>query len=131
MGLDMYLFKNKNDYDELIYWRKSNSIQGWFDENIKGGVENGVRHKISKSKIDKLIKCLKEDIEYLQSLHLNYDTNEFISLDKDKLNLKPTQGFFFGSYNVDLYYLDDIKSSLVALETLDDSIKTFYYCGDW
>ena len=131
MGLDMYLFKNKNDYDELIYWRKSNSIQKWFDENIKGGVKNGVRHKISKSKIDKLIKCLKEDIEYLQSLHLNYDTNEFIGLDKDKLNLNPTRGFFFGNYDVDLCYLDDIKSSLVALETLDDSIKTFYYCGDW
>jgi len=131
MGLDMYLYQDDKYNNELIYWRKANAIHGWFDKKIEGGVRNGDLHKVSKEDISKLIKCLEEDIEYLHTLRLDRNMSDFLNLDKSKLNLTPTEGFFFGNYRIDRGYLDDLERSLNNLLSLDESIETFYYCGDW
>ena len=93
MGLDIYFEKRKIGSNEkpveVAYFRKVNFLVGYFD------YEDNCSYKvISKSEIVELLDRCKEVL----------DNHELAQ------ELLPVQeGFFFGSYDYDEYYFDDVK----------------------
>ena len=101
------------------YWRKANQVHGWIVNNCAGGVDECQRIYISKSKAEELVEICKQVIK-----------NPSLANDL----LPPQAGFFFGSYEVDEWYLNDLErtveifSKLLADEELATSI---YYQASW
>jgi hypothetical protein len=148
MGLDMYLnkriyigaeFKHRNisgiidikegekpiqiDFNKVSeiveragYWRKANQIHKWFVENVQDGEDDCREHYVEKKKRKELY-------------------NLCVSIRDKKAQpeeVLPTQsGFFFGSTEIDEYYMQDVNDTIAILEpTLEDD-HDFYYQSSW
>ena len=153
MGLDMYLYKKhyvKNwDYmsneerhtislkkgkkkldhikpdricyvvEEVMCWRKFNALHKWFVDNIQEGVDDCKESFVDESDL----KMLLETLTYVYD---NKDTAETI--------LPTAQGFFFGSDEIDEYYWEEVKSTIIQLKDLleeDNKGASFYYRSSW
>ena len=153
MGLDMYLYKKhyvKNwDYmsdnekhtisvkkgkkkldhikpdrvcsvvEEVMYWRKFNALHKWFVDNVQEGVDDCKECFVDESDL----KMLLETLTYVYE---NKDTAETI--------LPTAQGFFFGSDDIDEYYWEEVKSTIIQLKDLleeDNKGASFYYRSSW
>lgn len=122
MGLDQR-FTIKKENNEIIYeqdFRKVNCIQGYFEE---------------KYNIDNLetIEIAQEDIQYL------YNKSKYILENKEDLayakeHLPITRGFFFGNYDYNEWYFEDIEEtyqvSKEMLEIIHNDKNTIveYWC---
>lgn len=104
MGLDMYLFKNKDYNNEVAYWRKANQIRKWFADNLENFEDNG-ETPVKKEDLKKLVTTCKA------VLRNKYRAAEL---------LPPSSGFFFGSQQFDDWYWEDIR---YTVETLTKVIK--------
>jgi hypothetical protein len=134
MGLDMYLSAkkhysdgewrpedNRKDFQKIIelsgiqqftseaalpsaylevsigYWRKANAVHQWFVDNCQGGVDDCRTAYVDTEKLQELKKICEAVL--LQP-----------AIADDEL---PTsQGFFFGSYEYDEFYFDDLKQTV-------------------
>lgn len=125
MGLDMYLTKNKKD-KELMYWRKANAIHGWFVRNLNNGEEINVSYiPASREKLQQLIEDCKTVVASLEKDPNNHEVAMEL--------IPPTGGFFFGSYEIDEWYIDDLKQTIQGIQkVLDENPKgRFYYYAWW
>jgi len=146
MGLDMYLELNRHvskysgDDEETIeaiktlggrdlepssityraaYWRKANQIHKWFVDNIQCGNDDCGRYYVSRDDLQNLINVCKE-----------------VQADYSKVGklLPPSEGFFFGSQDIDSGYWHDI---LITIEQLEKALKVstghdyFEYHASW
>jgi hypothetical protein len=116
MGLDMYLYEK--EVHEVAYWRKANAIHGWII-NRTNAVDDCTP-----------INLYKQDIVDLRN------TCQEVLIDPSKAEelLPPTPGFFFGSTEVDDWYLENVKDTVEKLTTIidqsvDDAI--FEYQASW
>jgi len=101
---------------EAMGWRKANAIHGWFVENCQDGEDNCQESYVSRDK-------LKELVELCQS----------VLDDPDQEGLDPFEGFFFGSYEKDEWYYQDLKNTIEGITealTLPESFE-FYYQASW
>lgn len=147
MGLDMYLKKKKylgwnwehnrpKDLPDLskygidvkkvstvteegITWRKSNAIHKWFVDTVQEGDDNCGEYYVDKEQLNDLLDIVTR-----------------ISKDHSLAEeLLPTQeGFFFGSYDYDEYYFEDIEFTKKELSKLLNSNNVnfdFYYQSSW
>lgn len=122
MGLDQRItILTKNDDDTLSsteYWlRKVNSLQGYFEDNYH--TQNCVEHGFSEDDV----KHLKEVTDFI--LH-HQDDHDYI-----ESNLPPTQGFFYGSDEIDEWYFEDIKEIneiMTAILNTPNVEKRLYWC---
>ena len=150
MGLDMYLYARKhianfdfipgdrkqnteiksalgfsaNDFEsvavslEVAYWRKANYIHKWFVDNVQEGIDNCGEYWVSNEKMQEL-----------------YDTCVRALETKDATILSPTDGFFFGSTDIDQWYWDDIESTKEKIKSLLEDKRLagydFYYRSSW
>lgn len=129
MGLDMYLnarqftskeFFRPELYNKLVqeapfaldtatlevnvaYWRKCNQIHAWFVKHVQNGVDNCEEYYVSR-----------------EQLQLLLDTCKLVLMQKEEAaNLLPVQeGFFFGSYEYDEYYFEDIQYTVDQIEKI-------------
>ena len=126
MGLDMYVYKTREKFDqpvdfksnqdmeeEIKYWRKFNNLHGWMERlyRQKGGDGefNLTPVQLDSSDLDQL----EQDV-------------------KNKTNLEPTEGFFFGQLN-DLNEEDE-KDLLEFIQTARQALKdgyTVFYTSWW
>jgi hypothetical protein len=83
------------------YWRKANAIHAWIVDNCAGGVDECQRIGISKDKAEELVSICKEVIK---------------NKSKAKDLLSPQAGFFFGSLDIDEYYIQDLKRTVEIFE---------------
>jgi hypothetical protein len=137
MGLDMYLtarqstfkgWKNAKLYNKLVkeapfaldfanlevqvaYWRKSNQIHSWFVKNVQGGVDNCEEYHVTRDQLQLLL-----------------DNCKLVLINKEEAPnlLPPQEGFFFGSYEYDEYYWQDIQDTIDQLEKILNE-----YPQDW
>lgn len=139
MGLDMFLYKvEKEEKEEIAYWRKANAIHAWFERNCADGeLENCQEYVVTKENLEKL----KQDCEtVLNSSRLvyktvpvreyNYDKRDYVTVERTMNLLEdssvaeellPTQsGFFFGSTFYDEWYVEDLKETV---EKIKDILK--------
>lgn len=161
MGLDMYLYADKyvsrksntriegSDYDyydneiftsivsaleaqDLVdndwtgltvsipvgYWRKANAIHNWIIQNCADGVDECQRIHLSPEQAQALVDNCKAVIKDR-------------SLAKDLL--PPTSGFFFGSIDIDEWYIDDLKRTVKIFEKVlkADNLEGVTYQASW
>lgn len=125
MGLDqkIILFKKQKNNNNLYerkeyYFRKVNCLQGYFEREID--IQNCDIKGISKEHIEKI-----QDIT-------NYILNNKNDIEYINENFPTTQGFFYGSYEIDNDYFEDIAyiNEIIneILENFDSEDYLFYWC---
>ena len=105
--------------EEVAYWRKSNSIHGWFVDNVQEGKDDCKEYYVSKEKLQELLDLCKKVLKNpRQHQHL----------------IQPRSGFFFGSTdNID-DYVYDLKKTVNQLEEVlkeKEGIFDYYYQSSW
>jgi hypothetical protein len=105
---------------DAMYWRKANAIHGWFVENCQGGRDECQETYVDRAKLVQL-RDLCQSI--LDNPHSTGDTD-----------LEPRQGFFFGSYEKDEWYYQDLKNTVEGITkalSLPENEYDFYYQASW
>ena len=82
------------------YWRKANAIHGWFVEHVQDGEDNCNKYYVNKDQL----RALQE-----ACLTALADRSEAPKL------LPPTEGFFFGGYELDEWYWECLKETVVVI----------------
>lgn len=104
----------------VMYWRKANQIHGWFVDHVQDGVDECKEHDVSHDDLRALLEICKR-------VKANPAEAEKI--------LPPTGGFFFGTYEIDDYYMEQIDYTMKALEALlaalPESDYEFSYRASW
>jgi hypothetical protein len=144
MGLDMYLEATTSVSQEVIelirdiklkglekymptsitfeigYWRKANAIHGWFVKNVQKGVDDCDRYYVSSEKLQEL-----------------YDNCKTVLSDISKANdlIPTTRGLFFGNYEYDEHYKDDLNKTIYIIDKIfenpDHDMWSLYYSSSW
>jgi hypothetical protein len=111
------------------YWRKANAIHGWFVENVQGGEDNCQSYYVSREQLKELASACDEVLKVPAGVSMEAAA--------DNVGLLPTQGFFFGSYEMDDWYIDDLKRTIeivnhaLSLFPEDNYNWSFYYSSSW
>lgn len=104
----------------VAYWRKANAIHAWFVKHCQDGVDECQETHVSREKLTELIDACRK-----------------VMANKELANelLPPQSGFFFGSTDVDEYYLQDLEYTATRLEKIlnDPALKgsSLYYQSSW
>jgi hypothetical protein len=110
---------------QAAYWRKANHIHGWFVENVQDGEDNCEPYYVTRDK-------LKELIDLCEEVLAAKGTEKESEIARQKL--PPTEGFFFGNYQINEWYWEDIEITIEqvkeALENAGD-YDDFYYQSSW
>ena len=103
---------------EVMYWRKVNAIHQWFVDNVQNGDDNCEEYYVTRETLEKLITTIEHVLE-------NKD-------DAEKL-LPTTEGFFFGSDEMDDYYWDQLHETRWTLkEAIEKHPQDdYYYRASW
>ena len=104
---------------DAMYWRKANAIHGWFVNVVQGGKDDCNSYDVERSQLESLRDLCKDILE-----HPDEERDE---------DLEPTQGFFFGSYEKDEWYYEDLRHTVEGLDRVlglpDD--YSFSYQASW
>ena len=136
--------------EELMYWRKANQIHGWFVNNTNEIIED-VKYSVTKTDLEVLLETCKKVVDVLNGCpkktiqvvggwkdgkEYMVDTEVFDSEDIEEIVkeiLPPQQGFFFGSYEIDDWYKQDLENTIKFLEeelpNCTDSDEFEYYAS--
>lgn len=100
------------------YWRKANAIHGWIVNNCANGVDECQRIYVPREKAQELVNLCKRVLA---------NPNEAEVL------LPPQSGFFFGTYEIDGWYLDALQDTIDIFEPLliSDDADAIYYQASW
>lgn len=106
---------------ELGYWRKANAIHGWFVRHIQDGRDECQESYVSADKL----RSLRDACQTVLADHTKAD-----------VLLPPTQGFFFGSSDVDQYYIEDLEATVKIIDGIVNSDMLekgwdVYYQASW
>ncbi|UJS29034.1 hypothetical protein L2Z53_11880 (plasmid) [Macrococcoides canis] len=131
MGLDMFLeyiddgdvnvkTNSESSLNEAVYWRKSNMIHNWFEQNVaEGDIEPYTNYEVTIEQIKELKRLLEK----------------VIKKPEDASKLLPTlAGFFFGNTEYNTIYFMHIKYSIEELETVINNHKNnrnYFYSASW
>ena len=145
MGLDMYLSAKRYMWDKeregvelkgfdipaplelkelgcrAAYWRKANQIHGWFVRNVQDDVDDCGSYEVGRDDLQALVDVCRKVL-----------ANRKLAA---KL-LPPNEGFFFGGYEYDEYYFDELQRTADELAALlealpEDSGWCFEYQSSW
>jgi hypothetical protein len=85
------------------YWRKANQIHNWFVNEVQDGEDNCAQYYVTREQLQELLQTCKDVKE---------------SKHPDVVNdlLPPSAGFFFGSYEIDDWYWEQIDDTIEQLE---------------
>ena len=120
LDINKYTFAGSaNVAIQVGYWRKANAIHGWFVDELAKGVDECQEIYVPREKLSELRDLCKSVLKKPAMA--------------GKI-LPPTEGFFFGSSEVDDCYMDDIKTTVEMIDfilanTSDD--YDFFYQASW
>ena len=106
----------------VAYWRKANAIHGWFVNELANGVDECQPIYVSRESLVTLRDLAKATL-------LEPAMAESI--------LPPTSGFFFGTYDIDEWYMQDMRYTVKAIDHVlatipaDDWNWSFIYRASW
>jgi len=104
------------------YWRKANAIHGWFVNELAGGVDECQDIYVPREKLVELRDLCKSAISQPAM------AGEI---------LPPVQGFFFGGYEIDEYYIQDLSDTVKMIDHIlsiipeDNWEWEFVYRASW
>jgi hypothetical protein len=136
--------------EEVMYWRKANQIHGWIVSNCEER-EPEIKYDVTRGDLEKLLETCEKVLGILnqsetktlqvvggwkggEQYHVDHEvydnTDEILEL------LPPTQGFFFGSDNIDEWYKSTIEETITMLKeelsVSDESYGSDYeYYASW
>lgn len=134
--------------ETIMYWRKANQIHGWFANNCSEKTPD-VEYTLYTKQLQELLDTCKKVLGVLEKApklvtQVNggwrdgkpYEVDLEVYDCKDEIEdlLPPVQGFFFGSYEIDGWYKEQIEETVKFLEeelpncSEDD---TFTYYASW
>lgn len=156
MGLDMYLRAEfyvspySNEFAELntcirgllnipvqipvtelklrvMYWRKSNQIHKWFVDNVCSGTDDCSPAEVSKEQLEELLTACKTVLDAKGTPDAQGTAQE---------NLPTGEGFFFGSYEYDDWYYNDVQQTVEVLTPMlaladHPNFTNFEYQASW
>jgi hypothetical protein len=130
--------------EEVAYWRKFNALHGWFVDNCGNGEDNCQEMYVDIVQLEELLGILKEVREKLNSSNKvkkvlqdwngkDYEVEVYDNAYEISELLSPHEGFFFGSYNIDEYYKNDVEETIEVIEGLlsEEGSGDFYYQASW
>lgn len=138
--------------EDVGYWRKANQIHNWFVENIQDGIDDCDYHReVTEEDLEELLDVCKTVLNSCELVEGEINNGwecvngqripiiEYRKYVRDPsvaMELLPSRsGFFFGSYNYDEWYIDQIKHTIdiimKVLETTDFETQMLYYCSSW
>lgn len=107
------------------YWRKANAVHGWFVRECGGGKDDCSEIFVTRGNLSRLAKIC----EHLVSSRDAKLAGEI---------LPPTEGFFFGTYEIDDFYWEDVANTVSiinsALSKFPEDEKrpvSFSYQASW
>jgi hypothetical protein len=114
-------------------WRKANAIQRWMNDELAGGdMENCQSYPIDSDKLDQL----RQDCKAVLSARTQ--GTQHVERVAEERGLYPMEGFFFGSYDFDEWYFNDLEYTVAVIDRLDkagalnpESDVTFTYRAWW
>jgi len=151
MGLDMYLEAERGIWSseperpvvhghtlksyrvEAGYWRNANAIHEWFIREVVEDMDNCKDVTVPREKLEELLALCKRLVA----------TRKRAKRKADKLaaeSLPPTRGFFFGHYEVDGRYWEDVERTMTILADALERFAgkengldkyNFYYRASW
>ena len=92
----------------VMYWRKANAIHGWFVNTLADGVDECQEIRVPREALERL-----RDI-CATIINANESDREAVASE----HLPPTQGFFFGSYEYDEWYWEDLANTHAELKRI-------------
>ena len=104
------------------YWRKANAIHGWFVNELAGGVDECQEIYVPREKLAELRELCASVIKQP-------------AMAGDIL--PPQEGFFFGSGEIDEWYLNDMQLTIDIIDKVlsaipeDDYGWSFSYHASW
>jgi len=101
----------------VAYWRKANSIHGWFVNQLADGVDECQSIYVSKEDLEKLRLACHNVLLAPAGIKAEDIAAQY--------GLLPTPGFFFGSYEMDEYYDQDLRNTI---SQIDDVLSA---SGEW
>jgi len=134
--------------EELMYWRKANQIHGWFVHNTQEVVEE-VKYYVTKEDLQNLLDVCKQVLDVLSKSEIKTvqvrsgwsggeetysDVETYDCEDEIRELLPPTEGFFYGSYEIDEWYKNNIEETVEFLERelpKSDEHDDFEYYASW
>lgn len=118
-------FLSKETFYQIGYWRKFNALHGFIVEHYAEGVDECQKIYLSKDDIKEILNTLKE---------VKANPNNAMDI------MPPTSGFFFGSQDIDEWFIKDVEYSIElfedVLEMLEKNDKRnnyyeIYYQASW
>lgn len=133
--------------EEVGYWRKFNALHGWFVQNCGDGEDKCQEIYVGEDNMKELLDVLSKVQTILNESELvtkvqkdwngkDYEVKVYDKTDEVEEIFAPTEGFFFGSNEIDRYFKEDVDRTIELIETLlrenssDDAAKGFY-SGDF
>lgn len=103
------------------YWRKANQVHNWFVNEVQRGEDNCAEYYVTREQLGELLQVCK-DVK--------------ASKHPDVVNdlLPPQAGFFFGSYEIDDWYWEQIDYTIEQLERVLATVPEgwdFAYQSSW
>lgn len=135
--------------EEIGCWRKANQIHGWFVRNVQDGEDDCKEYEVSREQLAKLLETVRHvlsNIELVDGQVANGATlvqgkwvkhmmpGKVVKDPKIAISFLPTyEGFFFGSYDYDEYYVEDLRETeLILSKALSlPTETTFSYQSSW
>jgi hypothetical protein len=111
------------------YWRKANAIHGWFVNTLAGGLDECQEIYVPRVALVDLLAACKAVMSVSAGVSKQDVADEF--------GLMPTEGFFFGGYELDEYYDQDLKYTIEMIENIltiipeDEYGWSFSYHASW
>ena len=105
--------------EEIAYWRKFNALHAFIVNHFADGVDECQKiflYDVELKKIHHTLKTILDDTSLAGEL------------------MPPSQGFFFGSYEIDEWYWKDVENTYkVFSEILSDGedYREYYYQASW
>jgi len=163
--IDLYKRGNKMPIDlkrvkyieqEGVYWRKANEVHKWFVDKVQEGNDDCDEYWVSTENLEELKDRCKKIVDTAiidneQITDKDLEDNKILkkilnssNIDFDKslaeATLPTQEGFFFGSYEYDQYYIYDIVFTYIELQKLLNEESEFkekhidicyYYHSSW
>ena len=110
----------------VAYWRKANAIHGWFVNQLANGVDECQSIYVSKEDLQNLHQACNNVLLAPVGIGMEDVAAQY--------GLLPTKGFFFGSYDIDQYYMEDLKNTMMQIENVLSSAgewSDFIYRASW
>lgn len=114
----------------VMYWRKANQIHGWFVNTLADGVDECQEIRVSRENLQTLRDLCFEATSIPAGMTMEEHAAKV---------LPPTVGFFFGSEDIDDWYVQDLKQTMDGIDRILSQLPedgegwdwSLYYQASW